>query len=138
MAELDAAPSYANSSFCPWPACPGWPRERKGTPMPWSTIGRGDSCEGNLAVRWMREGGDCEWRIGGEDKEVDGSESMSALVQLDVVPWTVECGREPADRQRREGDGDSGGEKKRERERWSVLHVGPCWAQVTAKPPKLG
>jgi len=34
-----------------------------------------------------------QWRTGGEDKEVDGSESMSPLVQLDVVLWTVEWER---------------------------------------------
>ena len=29
-----------------------------------------------------------------------------------------------------------GGE--REKDGWSTLHVGPCWARVTGKPPKLG
>ena len=80
MAELDAAP--------------GWTRERKGTPMPWSTIGRGDSCEGNLAVHWMREGGGCD---GGLVEKIKRrwtcSESMSPLVRLDVVLWTAEWER---------------------------------------------
>jgi len=123
-------------------ACMPWVAEGKGTPMPWSTIGRGDSCEGNLAVRWMREGGGCD---GGLVEKIKRRWTAPRACLL-WYSWTW-CrgrwsGREAAvaDRQRREGDGDSGGEKRRERERerWSVLHVGPCWAQVTGKLPKLG
>jgi hypothetical protein len=111
-------------------------------PMPWSTIGHGDSCEGNLAVRWMREGGGCD---GGLVEKIKRRWTAPRACLL-WYSWTWCCGRwsgreaAVADRQRREGDGDSGGEKRRERERerWSVLHVGPCWARVTGKPPKLG